>query len=403
MAMVSTIAAYLALGWAVLAAGLGGVAVFKRWRQMALLARRYPAEPAGRHRDPVLLIRPCAGAEPTLERCLLSVLETHHSGPLEVVFGVSEADDRAVPTIERVRPQLHARGIETAFEVHAPRGPNRKASILAGVCEARNGHHDVVINADSNADLTGFDLDALVEPLRTDPHLGALWAPPSEEAEQVTLGNRASIAVLTGSLHAFGLLAGIDPEGLVGKLFAVRETALRQVGGFGAFTDYLGEDAELSRRLRADGLDVLPVAQPVRAISNQRSILGPVARHARWMAVIRAQRPALLVTYPLFFFGTPAILALSVLGLRALPMVAIAAAALAIAGRLLISLAARRYSRRAPGFRRAMVDAMLADLVLLLAFGRALRSTRFTWRGHPLRITRGGKLVADDEPTGGGR
>lgn len=393
MALVATVVAFIALGWAAVASTLGLIAVVKRQLQI----RRLPAvSPAKLSPIKVLLIRPCAGDEPTLARCLLSILKSHYSFQLDVVMAVSRAQDGAVQTIKDCCQQIKSQGLSAEFQVHPPRGPNRKAAILAGICEQRAERYDVVVNADSNSDLTGYQLDQLIAPIVED-RAAVVWAPPSEEAEQMNLGNRASIAVLTGSLHAFGLLSGLDPTGLVGKLFAVATPALKRVGGFYPLTDYLGEDAELARRLLAQGDTVLPAAQPVRAISNHGGFAGPVARHARWMAVIRAQRAGLLLTYPLFFFSTLLIPLLVILGAWSQPLVAGVALAVALTGRLFISIAARSYSRRQSGPLVAVVDVLLADVVLLLAFIRALGTTRINWRGNQMRITKGGKLVAEQE------
>jgi ceramide glucosyltransferase len=111
-----------------------------------------------------------------------------------------------------------------------------------------------------------------------------------------------------------------------------------------------------------------------------------VARLARWLRVIRAQRPALLATYPLVLAPLPGQLLLAAaLGAPAL-------AALALAGRLVVALLARRASGLPlPG---AALDALVADPLLLAAWLAALGSRRFRWRGVPLRIGPGGRLEA---------
>lgn len=394
MALVSAALAWLALGWATVIALLGGVALAKRsllQRRLRRLAR------ADLRRVRVLLLRPCAGDESTLEQCLLSIRDARRTFYVEVAMAVSSDDDAALPAMRRAKATLDGAGIPTAIEVVPPAGPNRKASSLAGLTAARRGQHDIVVNADSNADLAGYDLDALVAPLVVDASIGAVWAPPAEQPVRDCRGNRASIAVLGGSLHAFGLLSGLDPQGLVGKLFGVRASALEQVGGFTPLVDYLGEDAELSRRLREIGLRVLPAAAPVRAMADRCQPQSVVDRHARWMAVIRAQRPVLLVSYPLFFCGTGLVLLLALLGLWGQPAIAGSAIVLALAGRLGIALGAQHFSARRLSVGAALVDAWVGDRVLLRALLQALGTTRVEWRGQWLRITPGGRLVADGE------
>ncbi|MBN2362330.1 MAG: glycosyltransferase [Deltaproteobacteria bacterium] len=405
MAVVSAVSAWLGLTWATAVALLGLLALVRRnllRRRLRRLARADPdsgrdQQRAALSRLRVLLLRPCAGDESTLEQCLVSIRDARRSFSIEVAMAVGADDDDALPAMRRAEEQLGAAGIAAAIEVVPPTGPNRKASSLAGLTATRLGQHDAIVNADSNADLTGYDLDELVAPLVADIGIGAIWAPPAEQPVRDCRGNRASIAVLGGSLHAFGLLSGLDPQGLVGKLFAVRARALEQVGGFAPLVDYLGEDAELSRRLRASGLEVLPAATPVRAMSDRCPPRSVVDRHARWMAVIRAQRPALLATYPLFFCGTGFMLLLGLLGLWGAPAVAAGAIGIALLGRIAIALGAQFFSARRPGIGAALADSWIADRVLLRALVQAMSTTRVEWRGQWLRITPGGRLVADGE------
>ncbi|MFH1807289.1 MAG: glycosyltransferase [Pseudomonadota bacterium] len=393
MEPLSAIAAWISLAWAALAAGLTGVALFQRWR-FGMQARAYRAPSGARPR--VLLVRPCAGDEPYLERCLSSVVRARHHLDLRIVHGVSQADDGAVPTIVRVVELIRAAGLQAEHRVVAPRGPNLKASTLSGLTEELAGQFDVVVNVDSNVDLEGFDLDALVAPLVADTGVGATWAPPHEHSDAPTLGSRAAEAVLSGSLHAFGLLMGLDPAGLVGKTWALRSDALQAMGGFSPLVNYLGEDHELAARVQRAGLRVVPMPSPVRSLVDRRSVDDTVQRQARWLMVIRAQRPWLLLTYPMFFCGAPAVTLLAWLGSLAQPRVAGWALLLAWAARWTQSALARLFSNSRPGISIAVVDALLGDWVLWRSLARSLGSREFAWRGRRLRIDRGGLLSAVD-------
>ena len=173
--------------------------------------------------SPWLLIRPCAGLEPTLDYCLKSVADAQICTPLEVILVFAAEEDPAIPTAKRVAETLNQRGITTHVYVAANTdAPNQKASMLGAVLDRRDG--ELVFCVDSNIDLTGFDLDALGRRLLSEPKLGAVWVPHAESRQHNTLGSSASEAVIGGSLHAFSLLCALDPRGLVGKLFALRPT-----------------------------------------------------------------------------------------------------------------------------------------------------------------------------------
>ncbi|MEO7330660.1 MAG: glycosyltransferase, partial [Minicystis sp.] len=235
-------------------------------------------------------------------------------------------------------------------------------------------------------------LDHLIAPLTGPAPCAAVWAPPVERAVAQTAGDRASIALLGASLHAFPLLAGLDRAGLVGKLFAVRRDVLDDLGGFGALADHLGEDMELARRIRARGGAIEAAPLVARSMAAGRSMEQVVGRFARWLMVIRAQRPWLLPTYPLLFFATPLIVTLALLTAPGAPRIALAAAALALTSRLGVALAAARASGRPVRMRSAPAEALRGDLLLARAFVRALGSRRFSWRGTELFVERGGRL-----------
>lgn len=380
----------VAAGWA-LVAGSVQVEAVRRF----LCRRRCPEALTARAAAArVLLVRPCAGHDPWLAEALTSLTAARRSFPIACRLAVADADDAAYPVALAAADALAAAGIDVKVSLTAPRAPNRKAAQLAAVVADEARSFDVVMVADGDVDLAGVDLDALVAPLLARPELGAVWAPPVEVGRERTLGDRASAALLGASLHAFPLLAQLDGGGLVGKLFAVRADALAAAGGFGALTAHLGEDMELARRLRAGGRRVEAAPVVARSLSSGRTWAQAAERFGRWITVIRAQRPALLPSYPLLFVATVPILALAAAAAPAFPAHAAAVAAAAVALRLSVALTAGAAAgRRAPLLRLA-VDALLADALLAAAFARALRSRRVVWRDVPLTIGRGGLLRA---------
>jgi ceramide glucosyltransferase len=201
--------------------------------------------------DGALLVRPCAGAEASLGRALGSTSAAVRSFPIRVRFALASREDAALAEAARAADRLNAEGTDASVVVSGAIAPNRKADQLARTLANELDPPSIVIVADSDVDLSGVSLDALVRPL-DDPRVAAAWAAPVEVAP-TTIGDRASAAVLDASLHSFGLLAALDRNGMVGKLFAVRRDALEHVGGFGAMVEHLGEDMELARRLRAAG------------------------------------------------------------------------------------------------------------------------------------------------------
>lgn len=359
-----------------------------------------PSAPPARGGGPtrVLVVRPCAGAEPHLDDTLSSLPHVADGTVLHVVFAIADVNDAASPSIERAIRSLEARGVDARLVVSGAIGPNRKVQQIsrslaeaapepmAGAGEA----FDVLVVADSDVDLDGT---SLVEALARldDPEVGVVWCPPVERGEVVRLGDLASRAVLGRSLHAFPLLSHLDRESMVGKLFGIRISTLRSLRGLDGLDDFLGEDVELARRVRGAGLSIVAVETQARSLMSGRTFRGAVARYARWMSVIRAQRPHLLVGYPLFFFHTMLIV---VLALALGTNIAMVAAVVALATRLLVAAVAGRLSGLAPGVFSTVRDALIGDAVLVLALVSALRSRDVVWRERTLRILPGGRLVS---------
>lgn len=365
------------LGWAGALTVVQGVAAARALRPRAPL-------PEGPH-GAALVIRPCAGLDPSLAENLTSVARARWRGPVRVRFAVARADDPAAPVCERAAKSLRDNGIDALTVITGADAPNQKAAQLAAVIAREPELPRTVLIADSDTDLTDLPLGGLVARLEASPRVAAVWAPPVERSV-ATRGDRASRALLGASLHAFPLLAEIDAGGLVGKLVAIRADALAEAGGFDALVRHLGEDMELARVWRAAGwaIEVAPFVVPSTA--SGRSWDAAVARYARWMTVIRAQRAHLLPSYPLLFFGALPWTALAL----AAPSPSVALAAAGVWGARLAVVAAG--ARRA-GARLSLKDIARADALLAASFARALRTRAVQWRGRALVIQRDGTLV----------
>jgi ceramide glucosyltransferase len=122
-----------------------------------------------------------------------------------------------------------------------------------------------------------------------------------------------------------------------------------------------------------------------------RTLSAALARYARWIQVVRAQRPHLLPTYPLFFFPTLPILACAI---AVHGTIAWLAALVALSARALVAAAAARASGREPSVLGVARDVVVADVTLAIALVRALASREVEWRGRSLQILSGGRLAA---------
>lgn len=388
------LASGLLLGWTAIVTVVSAVAIVRALRRSAPLhgAARSPS-PSPSPSPPlprVVVVRPCAGLEPQLRRSLASTASLRYRGPLRIVLSTSTSEDPARPVLLEVANSLRARGLDVAVQVVPPRGVNLKASQLSGVLDESDD--EIALIVDSDVELEGLDLEGMVAALHgPNRRVAAVWCPPVER-EPFSLGDYMSAAVLGGSLHAFSLLGALDPRGLVGKTFAVRLAAVRNVGGFGGLVQHLGEDMELARRLRERGWSTVMGNTTISSLASRRSVGQVLGRYARWLLVIRAQRPALLASYPLLLAATPGLLLCGALGLRA--GAAGSGLAMIVVGitRVTVAFVAAKLARRRATLGRSLLDAVLSDLLLMAALLRALGPTRVRWRDRALRIGPGGVL-----------
>lgn len=339
----------------------------------------------------VLLVRPVAGHESDLEERL-----GRSAGAPAVMLAVRDESDLGFESATNAALRLSEEGTHASVVLTYADGPNRKAEQVARALSraTRDGQaFDTVVVADSDVAPSHADLDALVGALDRGAkaaYVPVAEAPPREGAK---LGDRANVAVLSASPHAFPLLAGMDASLFVGKLCAIDRAALEGAGGFESITHLLGEDVELERRLRANGHDVVPVPRIAVATRSGRELGEAVARFTRWLGVVRAQRPHLLPTY-LFVFASflPTLATCLLIGSRGADAAAYGALLVAavLSARLAVALEGRRVSGLRRGLGAALVDVVLADGVLLSALFRAATSREVRWRGQVLRVTSGG-------------
>jgi len=360
-----------------------------RWALAKIRPRQRLARIEGTLVD-VLLVRPCAGFDPSLDDNLRSLRAAGREGlRVRCVLALGDEQDAATRSAREAAAWLSAHEIECEVRFTHAEGPNHKADQLArAIADARAS---VIVVADSDVDLSAVDLRAPVEPL-CEGEAAACWVPVAEKGTSEALGDRASLAILAGGLHGFSLLARLDPAGMVGKLFSVRRDALENVGGFSSMLRYLGEDVELSRRLRAAGGAVL--ALPLRAYSTAsgRTLAGARDRYARWLLVVRSQRPALLASYPLLFFAAPVQIALGAMCVSLHTTFAASVMIVAALARMIVAAGARRAAGLRFSLRATTLDPWLGDLVLCAAWLRALRLREVRWRRGVLRFDREGLL-----------
>jgi len=365
-----------------------------------LRLRKVPPSPP-REWPPIVILRPCEGSEPGLYENLLSSLQAHYPGRRRVLLLCPSKNDPAYPTLERVAqaatPEVPVELLLTRPEARH----NRKvAQLSVGLARSTEA---IVVAADSDVHLGPSDLSALVSMICGPPsvpskkgQVGIAFAAPVEQAPR-TRWDRISSALVGGSAQNFMALYGLTRliggvPSMAGALLAISRSALGEIGGLHSVQTILGEDYELAHRLCAAGYAVEQSPYPAHCSDGGRSLRGVIARVGRWLMVIRAQRPFLLLTYPIFIAATPP-LVLAALWLRT-PLLSMLATGLLLS-RTLLAWLLRRRQGVPQGFLVSGFEVLAAELLLWAGLGQALATRQVNWRGYRFRIARGGHMVPD--------
>jgi len=224
---------------------------------------------------PISILKPLKGTDPEIyesfrSHCLLDYPE------YEIIFGVSDANDRAVESVKALQREFPNRRIQLVVSKEIL-GANVKVSNLAQMLtEARYG---LLIVNDSDIRVEPDYLHSVTAAL-SDPQVGMVTCLYRGVAGP-TLGSRIeALGISTDfcpSVLAARQLEGGIQFGL-GSTLAFRRAELEKIGGFISFVDYLADDYELGKRIAGLGLTV-KLSEVVVGILCAPTALG--ARSAR--------------------------------------------------------------------------------------------------------------------------
>ena len=334
----------------------------------------------------VTILKPLHGDEPALFDNLASFCVQDYAGPVQIIFGVKDANDPALATVERLRMRFPGAALDLVVNA-AVHGPNGKVSNLINMMP--QARHDIVVLADS---------DIRVERSWLRRVMAALQAPGV--AGVTRLYYEPTDGGLITKLSALGVNAHFLPNVIVGlasgrarpcfgSTIAFRGASLDAIGGFAAMADCLADDYALGEALRATGGVVAVPPFAVAHMSRPMSA-GEFWRHElRWARTIAGVDPlgyvGSLVTHPLPFALVAAILGRG----SSVFAPALALTAGAIIGRMML-LKRLEHAFKLP--KQSYWLMPLRDLLSCVVFLASFLGTGVSWHGQRYRV-RGGTLI----------
>ena len=252
---------------------------------------------------PVSILKPLKGTDPDIYESFRSHCLQDYPAEYEIVFGVSDADDPAVASVQQLQREFPDRSIRLVISPNTL-GPNVKVSNLEQMLQA--ARYEYLIVNDSDIRVERDYLRRVIAPLTGD-HVGMVTclyrgvAAPTVSSRLESLG--ISTDFCAGVLVARQLEGGLR-FGL-GSTMAFRRPDLERAGGFRSIVDFLADDYELGRRIAGLRLQVVLSDVVVETHLPAYDLQGFLAHQLRWARGVRDSRAGgymgLVATYGLMW------------------------------------------------------------------------------------------------------
>ena len=234
------------------------------------------------------ILKPLHGAELGLFDNLATFCRQDYPGPVQLVFGVTDPSDTAIPTVERLKAEFPERAIELVVASPAA-GANPKVANLINM--SPRIAHDIVVMADSDIRVPRHYLRWVVTALErqnggavTCPYYGiaagGLWT----RLSRLNIEGHFLPSVVVGATFRLS-------RPCLGSTIAMSRRSLAAIGGFEAVADCLADDHALGEALAKHGepVGLLPFA--VGHVCAETTF-GELWRHElRWAATVRSIDP----------------------------------------------------------------------------------------------------------------
>ncbi len=342
-------------------------------------------EPTADFAPPVSILKPVHGLDREAYENFSSFCRLDYPD-YEILFGVSDADDPAVPVIRKLIGDFPQRSIRLLIGGEEL-GANSKVCKLCRL--VREARHSLLVISDSDVRVSRDYLRAVVAPFR-DPRVGAVttlfrgMASPQFGSEIDCVGSSSEFCA--GAMVA-ELLEGT--KFALGATMATTRERLAEIGGFEALVDYHSDDFELGKRIAARGYRIEMIPYTVWMVFPAQTLREYVRHELRWAIGLRHIRPGghlgLVFTHGL---------AWSVAAAAVAPSTAVAAGYLGtyVILRLLMAWVVGVWGLQDAVLRRRLWLVPLRDALALLIWLASFASNRIEWRGMEF-IIRKGRLV----------
>ncbi|HZF41766.1 MAG TPA: bacteriohopanetetrol glucosamine biosynthesis glycosyltransferase HpnI [Blastocatellia bacterium] len=345
---------------------------------------------------PATIFKPVRGADAEAYENFASFLRQDYP-EYQIIFGLREESDLAIPIIRRLIADFPERDIELVVSPDEL-GHNAKVSNLQNMYA--KAKHDVLLIADSDIRVEPDYLRRVMAPLRpqSNSHVGP-------QVGMVTCLYRGTNAkTFAGLLENIGVSATFGPDvcsaralqGVkfaFGSTIAMRRETLERMGGFPALADYLADDFLLGSHAAKEGLEVVLSDCVVEHVSAPDTFAAMLRHQVRWARTVRVSRPwgyrGMIMTHGV----ATALMAALAWGFSGFALWLLAVTVLA---RFLPLFVIGVYGLKDRALARYFWLAPIRDLIAFGVWAAGLVGDEIEWRGVKFRVTPGGKLAPLD-------
>lgn len=306
--------------------------------------------------------------------------------PYEVIFGVMNPKDPAVPTLEKLVAKFpHRARFIFCQEVH---GINHQVSNLMHLLEA--AQHEVVIFTDSDMRVKPDYLNRVTAPL-ADLSIGVVTCGYVVHEPKFLVTALASfgqcIDLIPSILLARSLEGGM--ESAFGSTIATRKKVLEEIGGLKALVNRVASDYHIGSRAVAAGYQVKLSQYVLGTDGGRESFLSLFRRELRWSRSCRWLRGSVYYSIA-FIYGTVYCIPLLLLSRGARWAVIVCCVTITL--RLIEALVAI-YTMGCPKLVRWLWALPIRDVMSFVIFVTAAFGQTIYWRGRQLQLGVGGILT----------
>lgn len=363
------------------------------WQWFA--ARRFPLHRRAADLSfapPLTLLKPLKGCDATTAESLQSWFHQNYVGPVQILFGVSDAGDPVCFLVNELiekNPGCDAQLVVCAESL----GANGKVSTLVQL--DRLAKHPLILVSDADVRVPPDFLANVVAPLR-DPQIG-LVSCFYRLANPATAAMRCEAVAINADFWSQVLqAASLKPlDFALGAAMLTRRERLEEIGGFAALANCLADDYQLGHRLAQRGhhLTLCPVV--VECWDAPANWRGVWKHQLRWARTIRACQP---VPYFFSILSNATLwpllwLMMSLVWSNTLwnPFFAVVCLFL----RVVLAGNLQRRLTPASGNVAPLWLVPVKDLMAAAVWAGAFLGSTVEWRGQKMRLTRDGTLVGE--------